>query len=705
MSMFIVRLFAHLPIILSVLAAGALGSCSFSEYAEWPAHGLDDQAQRFSPLDQIDRTTVSRLGLSWFHDLETDRGQEATPIVVDGVIYLISAYDVVQALDARNGKLLWSYDPQVRAASARGCCGPVSRGVAVYQGRVYVGALDGRLIALDAANGKPVWQTQTIDPAGPLAVNYTITGAPRVVKDMILIGNGGAEFGARGYVSAYDAATGKLRWRFYTVPGKPGVRDNAASDAALDKARASWAGEWWKYGGGGTAWDAIEFDPELNLVYFGTGNGSPWNHEMRSDGKGDNLFLSSIVAVDADTGQYRWHFQTTPADAWDYTATQNIVFADLEIGGRKRKVLMQAPKNGFFYVLDRATGEFLSGKPFVQVTWAKGLDPKTGRPIEQPGARYYRTGKPSFQFPSSGGGHNWPPMAYSPQTGLVYIPAQDVGMPYADNRAEKQVIGAYTSGVAMSGGGAMDEAARKALYAGMKGYLIAWDPVKQRAAWKVDQAAPFNGGVLATSGGLVFAGNTARKLVAYDASNGRKMWSFDAQTAVMAPPITYTIDGTQYVAVLAGWGGGWPLTGGVMALQAGNSVGPNRLLVFALDGKAKLPAFVPTPRSGDAIVTSMPTDAARIARGDALFGRYCLRCHGSGAVSAGAYPDLRLSPAVMSDAFAAVVLQGGLADNGMPSFAGKLSAADLDAIRTYLAKRSFEDFAPSSPLSKQRKPS
>lgn len=691
--------------IVSVAASLALGACGLTGGdTEWPLHGRDEQAQRYSPLEQIDRDTVGRLGLAWFHDLGTDRGQEATPIVIDGTIYFVSAYDVVQALDARDGTVRWTYDPQVRAASARGCCGPVSRGVAVRDGRVYLGALDGRLIALEAATGKPAWQVQTIDQANPLAVNYTITGAPRVVKDMILIGNGGAEFGARGYVSAYDAATGALRWRFYTVPGKPGVKDGAASDTALERARSSWAGEWWKYGGGGTAWDAIEYDPDLGLVYLGTGNGSPWNHQMRSAGKGDNLFLSSIVAVDADSGEYRWHFQTTPADAWDYTATQNIVLADLQIDGRKRKVLMQAPKNGFFYVLDRQTGEFLSGKPFVQVTWAKALDPRTGRPIEVPGARYYRTGQPSFQFPSSGGGHNWPPMAYSPQTGLVYIPAQDVGMPYADNRGEQQVIGAYTSGVAMTGGGAMDAAARKALYAGMKGYLIAWDPVKQRVAWKVNQAAPFNGGVLATGGGLVFAGNTARKLVAYDATSGRKLWSFDAQTGVMAPPITYTLDGRQYVAVLSGWGGGWPLTGGVMALQAGKSVGPNRLLVFALDGKAQLPAFTPPPSTGQAIVDAMPRDAAQVARGDALFGRYCLRCHGSGAVSAGAYPDLRLSPVIMTDALRAVVLDGALADNGMPSFAGKLTDADLAAVRSYIAKRSFEDFPPAATPSKENAP-
>ncbi|HWU02928.1 MAG TPA: PQQ-dependent dehydrogenase, methanol/ethanol family, partial [Novosphingobium sp.] len=538
-----------LPLALAALPLVTLAACTPRQApdVDWALNGGGAQAQHYSPLDQINGETVGRLGLAWHHDLDTDRGQEATPIEVGGVLYIVSAYDVVEALDARDGHVLWHYDPQVRAASARSCCGPVSRGVAVAGGRVFLGALDGRLIALDAAQGKVLWQVQTIDPANPLAVNYTITGAPRIVKGMVLIGNGGAEFGARGYVGAYDQASGRLRWRFYTVPGKPGVADHAASDPVLAQAGKSWAGQWWKYGGGGTVWDAIEYDPESDLVYLGTGNGSPWNHGMRSDGKGDNLFLSSIVALHADTGAYAWHFQETPGESWDYTAAQNLVMATLPVGGQQRQVIMQAPKNGFFYMLDRKTGRFLSGTPYVPVNWARGLDPVTGRPIENPAARYYRSGKPVFQFPSSGGGHNWPPMAFSPRTGLVYIPAQDVGMVYAPAGGEKQVIGAYTSGVGMAGGGGMDAAARRKLYAGMKGYLIAWDPVKGQARWRIDQRAPFNGGVLATGGGLVFAGTTAGQLVAHDDLTGRPRWSFAAQTGVLAAPITYRLDGRQYV--------------------------------------------------------------------------------------------------------------------------------------------------------------
>ncbi|MCW2369039.1 PQQ-dependent dehydrogenase, methanol/ethanol family [Sphingobium sp. B11D3D] len=657
---------------------------------EWPLHGHTETAQRFADLDQIDRETVSRLDLAWSFDLETDRGQEATPIMVDGVLYVVSAYDVVSAIDARTGKGLWTYDPEVRAASARSCCGPVSRGVAVAQGRVYVGALDGRLIALDAKSGKPVWETQTIDQSGPFAVNYTITGAPRFIKGNVVIGNGGAEFGVRGYVSAYDAATGKLAWRFYTVPGKPGTKDNAASDAVLAKAQGSWAGQWWRYGGGGTVWDAIEYDPALDLIYIGTGNGSPWNHQMRSDGKGDNLFLSSIVALRASTGDYVWHFQQVPGDAWDYTATQNIVLADMEIDGKPRKVLMQAPKNGFFYILDRATGEFLNATAYVPQNWAKSIDPKTGRPDIVPEARYYRTGKPHFQFPSSGGGHNWPPMAFSPRTGLVYIPAQDVGMPFGPNPQEAQVIGAYTSGVAMSGGGAMSAADRKALYDSMKARLIAWDPIARKPRWTSEEAAPFNGGVLATAGGLVFAGNAQGRLVAYDDESGKRLWSFEAQTGIVAPPISYRLDGVQYIAVMAGWGGGWPLTGGVMALKAGKTIGPNRLLVFKLDGAAKLPAFTPAEPLPFPDVVDKGTPA-QIAQGDGLFGRFCLRCHGSGAVSAGAYPDLRRTGLLGTKGFSQVVLGGALAEMGMPSFAGHLTPAQVDAIDAYLVRRSLED--------------
>jgi len=685
------RTFTALVALSTLLSPNVAGGSVHGATAEWPLHGNTEQATGYSPLDQISRATIRRLGLAWSLDLATDRGQEATPIMVGGVLYTISAYDVVRAVDARNGTLLWRFDPEVRAASARSCCGPVSRGVAVANGRVFLGALDGRLIALDARDGHMLWQTQTIDADNPLVENYSITGAPRVAKDLVIIGNGGAEFGARGYVGAYEAATGKLVWRFYTVPGKPGMRDNAASDGALAKIRHSWAGEWWKWGGGGTVWDAIVYDPELDLLYIGTGNGSPWNYGRRSNGKGDNLFLSSIVALRPETGEYVWHFQETPGESWDYTASQNIILADLDIGGRTRKVLMQAPKNGFFYVLDRATGAFISAAPYVPQNWAKSIDSASGRPTIDPAARFYATGQAHVQRPSSGGGHNWPPMAFSPKTKLVYIPAQDVAMPYA--AADEPIVhGAYSSGVAISGGGAMSKAAWQALYADMHAWLIAWDPVKQRAAWKREMAAPFNGGILATGGGLIFQGNAERKLVAYDERNGKPLWSFDAHTGIVAPPITYRLDGVQYIAVMAGWGGGWPLTGGIMALKAGNAVGPNRLLVFRLDGKAALPADPPRPNPP---LDPPPIEGSRASAdaGDRLYGRYCLRCHGSGAVSAGAYPDLRKTGFLAGPGFQEIVLGGVLVNEGMPRFTGKLSAAEVENIRHYLIRRANEDRA------------
>ncbi|HZD52745.1 MAG TPA: PQQ-dependent dehydrogenase, methanol/ethanol family, partial [Woeseiaceae bacterium] len=394
---------------------GARIEAADSEPGNWLSHGRTYREQRFSPLTQIDADNAARLGLAWYYDLDTNRGQEATPIVVDGIMFVSTAWSKVKALNAATGELLWAYDPEVAGEKAvETCCDVVNRGVAVWKGRVYVGTLDGRLIALDAATGKPVWSAQTTDPALP----YSITGAPRVFEDKVVIGNGGAEFGVRGYVSAFDAATGERAWRFYTVPGDP---SKPFESKAMERAAETWTGEWWKLGGGGTVWDSIVFDPALGLVYIGIGNGSPWNQSIRSPDGGDNLFLASIVALDVDTGEYVWHYQTTPGESWDYTATQPMILADLEIDGRERKVIMQAPKNGFFYVLDRETGELISAQPFATVTWASAIDPETGRPVENGQARYSGPA-PALVAPGPGGAHSWQPMAYYPQTGLVYIP-------------------------------------------------------------------------------------------------------------------------------------------------------------------------------------------------------------------------------------------------------------------------------------------
>lgn len=366
-----------------------------TEPGNWMSHGRTYDEQRYSPLDSINTQNVAQLGMAWTTKLDIDSGTEATPLVVDGVMYTTGAFSIVYALNAATGDMLWKYDPKVPAENlGQGCCGPVNRGVALWQGKVYVGSFDGRLIALDAVTGQPVWSVDTIINRSK---SYTITGAPRIVKGKVLIGNGGAEFGVRGYVTAYDAETGKQVWRFYTVPGDPAL---PAETPALARAMKTWDGDGWvKWGGGGTVWDSMAYDPQLDLLYVGTGNGSPWNYQFRSNGKGDNLYVSSILALRPDTGEYVWHYQVTPQDQWDFTATQHMILADIKIDGRVRKVIMQAPKNGFFYVLDRASGALLSANNFVPVNWASGIDLQTGRPIFTGAADYAKEPKvvqPSF---------------------------------------------------------------------------------------------------------------------------------------------------------------------------------------------------------------------------------------------------------------------------------------------------------------------
>ncbi|OYW92417.1 MAG: PQQ-dependent dehydrogenase, methanol/ethanol family, partial [Caulobacterales bacterium 32-67-6] len=526
--------------------------------AEWLSYGRSYSEQRFSPLTQINTESVGELGLAWSYEFDTDRGQEATPIVKDGVLYTTTAWSKVFAFDAATGALKWSYDPKVAGEKAfDACCDVVNRGVAVWGGKVYVGALDGRLIALDAETGAEAWSVQTTDTAKP----YTITGAPRVVKGKVLIGNGGAEYGVRGYLSAYDAETGALIWRFFTAPNPDGQPDGAASDAILaEKAAGTWFGEGWKAtGGGATVWDSMAYDPKLDLLYVGVGNGTPWNHEKRSDGKGDNLFVSSILALKPDTGQYVWHYQTTPGESWDYTATQHIILSELTIAGQTRQVLMQAPKNGFFYVLDRATGELISAEPYVPITWATGVDKATGRPIEAPGARYRDA--PSLQIPAPFGAHNWHPMAFNPQTGLVYIPAQVVPFAYVNDANYRHQPGAWNVGTDFLANALPDDAAQLAgLKAMVKGQLIAWDPVAQKARWTVEHPFFWNAGVLTTAGGLVFQGAAEGTFSAYDAATGAKLWSYETVNGVIAPPSTYEIDGEQYVALMVGYGGAGALS-------------------------------------------------------------------------------------------------------------------------------------------------
>jgi alcohol dehydrogenase (cytochrome c)/quinohemoprotein ethanol dehydrogenase len=670
-----------------VAVDGARIEAADSEPGNWLTHGRTYDEQRFSPLTDINADNAAKLGLAWYYDLDTKRGQEATPIVVDGQMFVSTAWSMVKALDAATGKLLWAYDPQVPGEKAVDvCCDVVNRGVAVWQGRVYVGTLDGRLVALDAANGSTVWSVQTTDPALP----YSITGAPRVFNDKVVIGNGGAEFGVRGYVSAYDANTGDLAWRFHTVPGDP---SKPFESKAMQDAAGTWKGEWWKMGGGGTVWDAIVFDPALGLVYIGVGNGSPWNQAIRSPGGGDNLFLSSIVALNADSGEYVWHYQTTPGETWDYTATQPLILADLEIEGKVRKVIMQAPKNGFFYVLDRETGEFISAKPFATVSWASGIDPETGRPIENPEARYSGPA-PSFVAPGPGGAHSWQPMAYNPQTGLVYIPVQDAAFPYfADNNYERTNLG-FNTGVDFNSASMPQIPEVKAQIMGsVKGFLLAWDPVAQAAAWRVEYPGPSNGGVLTSAGNLVIQGTAGGELVVYRADNGQKLWSTAAQTGVLAGPVSYKSGGEQYIAVAAGWGGVFSLAPGEIGLLSGRVGNVSRILAFKLGGGAELPPAAPLPE----LVFDPPELEANdetVARGKFLYHRHCVVCHGDAAVSGGLLPDLRASPTINdSQLFAAIVLDGVRGPLGMVSFAAELDSEDAETVRAYLVARAHESLS------------
>ena len=644
-----------------------------ADSANWLTYGRTYDEQRFSPLREVNDSTVARLGLVWSHELGTTRALEASPIVVDGIMYTTGSWSVVYAYDAATGRQLWTYDPKVDRTRVRNvCCDIVNRGVAVYKGLLYLGALDGRLIAIHATTGLPAWDVLTIDPAKP----YAITGAPRIAKGKVLIGNAGAEFGVRGYISAYDAASGKLAWRVYAVPGDPA---QPFESRALEVAAKTWHGEWWKNGGGGgTTWDPIVYDPELDQVYFGTGNGTAWYRDLRSPGGGDNLYLASILAVKMETGEQVWHYQVTPGDNWDFDATQPLVQATLTIAGAARKVVMQPSKNGFFYVIDRVTGKLISGTQFVDgVTWASGIDSVTGRPIETKVG--YDGMNPVLSSPDNSGAHNWNPIAMDPTRGLVFLGARgnslEIHAPDKDYKYDPT-----TSNLGKDG-----------LYAGplwgkffahkSKGELIAWNPVERKAAWRVELPSAQSGGTLATAGNLVMQGAADGIIRAFRSQDGTKLWEFNAGTGVMAPPVTYLAGGRQYVTVMVGWGGpsglvNWPTNGLTRP-------GYGRILTFALGGSAKL--TVPfyghtTPPTAVLPVTATPP---QLQLGGVLYNRYCLICHGVNVVS-GPTPDLRYSTAATHKQLASIVLDGARVQLGMPSFKDKLDTTQLALIQQYI---------------------
>jgi quinohemoprotein ethanol dehydrogenase len=635
--------------------------------ANWLQVGGGRDEQHFSALTQITAANVASMKPAWSFDYDTMRGQEGEPLVVDGVMYVSTAWSKVYALDAASGKQLWQYDPKVPgAAGFRGCCDVVNRGVAYYKGRVYVGTFDGRLAAIDARTGREVWAVNTVDQTKM----YTITGAPRIVKGKVIIGNGGAEYSVRGYVTAYDADTGRKIWRFYTVPGDPAKRDGEISDEPLERlARGTWFGnDYWKGGGGGTAWDSIVYDRDLDQLYVGVGNGSPHSHLKRSQGKGDNVFLASILALDPDTGKYLWHYQQVPGESWDYTSVQNMVLADLPIGGKDRKVLLHAPKNGFFYVIDRSTGRPISADAFVDdIRWAKGIDPKTWRPVDVPGSRY--TEHPFLNSPGPAGGHNFQPMAFSPATKLVYIPtSQNYWTFGADQPASHEQPDAKATDMPAA-----------------ENYLQAWDPIRRRTVWraKVTNARldVGGGGVLATAGNLVFQGRgeIIGEMMAFKADDGKLLWRYDMPNAVMAAPISYMVKGVQYVAVSTGAGG--PVTFGSNTPPRERQVG--RMVVFKLGGTAVLPS--PPPLAGPAHVPTEKFASAHIAEGEMLYTMNCGRCHGMGTRASNLLPDLRRSGA-NGDAgvWRQIVIDGALTDNGMVSFSDKLTPAQAESIRAWV---------------------
>jgi len=640
----------------------------------WPLNGGSDRGEHFSPLEEIHTGNVEQVGLDWSLDLPAPNGIAATPIVTGGVIYLSGPNSLTWAIDAGNGRILWSFDPQVKITEANDWTGRVNRGVAVWKDRVLVTVSDCRLIGLERATGKQLWSQLTCDPE----LGYSISDAPHVGGGKVFVGNAGSEKGTRirGYVSAYDAAGGDFLWRFYIVPSH---RPEENTSAAMKMAFASWSGDALeKFGGGGNNWNEMTYDPESDLLYFGTAGALPYVYEKRSPGGGDNLFTSSVVAVNAETGEYVWHYQTVPQDSWEYNATMNIVLADLELRGEQRKVLLIAPKNGFFYVIDRISGELLSANNFVKVNWATHIDMETGRPVLDPEGMYWKAppGTRVAVWPNMWGAHSAQPMAYHPAERLVFIPAvnvPDVVTWHGD--------GDFTDTLEL-----FDEIDGEPH---VPGKLIAWDPVTQSARWTVNHDVAFNGGVLATAGGLVFQGDANGRFSAYRASDGERLWSVETGTAITAAPVSYVQDGHQRVLVPVGAGSGMQFA--YPTFHAGReAVGPTRLLSFSLGGKATLPVASVTRR----MLPELPAqtaDAATIERGGALFQeRSCYGCHGKKAVArvGGTVPDLRYATQETHLQWNGIVIGGARSALGMPAF--EITAEEAQAIRAYVLSRAYE---------------
>ena len=667
---------AHFIVISLVLLTGGCDQLSLGESpnplgvqpldaSESHFHGLDQNETRHSPLVAINKSNVSELGLAWSTPLKSTRGLEATPIVKNGIMYVTSTWSRVFALNAKTGDIIWNYDPMVpREWAPKGCCDVVNRGVAVAGNQIFLGTFDGRLISLDAANGSLLWEINTIDRSKP----YTITGAPRIAGDKVLIGNGGADFGVRGYVSAYDMISGEMKWRFYTVPAGT---DGPHEHPELDLAARTWDPKSaWDFGGGGTVWDSMVYDPELDLVYVGTGNGSPWPNFVRSPAGGDNLFLSTILALDANSGKLVWYYQTTPGDSWDYTATQHMILADIEWEGQPRKVLFQAPKNGFFYLIDRITGELLAADKYVRTSWATHVDLETGRPKLSDTADYSEHA--SIVFPATLGGHNWHPMSYSPKTGLVYIPAQDAATYFSPKNISVLLETDHYPN--------LDQVVPDP-WVGFS-ILLGWNPINREVEWKHVYPNFANAGVLSTASDLVIQGDAEGFLNFYDAVTGKVLHRIQLGIGMIAPPITYMLDGEQYIAIAAGWGGAtFVLAEADIAARKYPNNG--KLLVLKLNGEM-VPEPSPLPREskrrgGSKYIELSDTEAL----GKSVYNIHCGGCHGWFSHS-GLLPDLKnLNEAKLKN-LKTIVLDGALVSLGMPSFKNKLSESDLAHLESYL---------------------
>jgi quinohemoprotein ethanol dehydrogenase len=688
-------------------AAGQVDAARLAHAAEeadqWLTTGRDAGGSYHSPLKDIDAGNVARLGFAWEYKLGTRRGLEATPIVVDGTLYVSGNFGRVYAVDAATGSERWRYDPEVNGQWGRyACCDAINRGVAVWQGRVYVGSLDGYLHAIDAATGRRIYKVDTLPERGPKHP-YTLSAAPVIAGDAIIVGSAGADFaGVRGYVAAFDRATGALRWRFYTVPRNP--HDGPQDQPHLAKAIATWDPQHrWEAGSGGTVWDGINYDPELKLVYVGTANGAPYS--IRADGRrgGDDLYAAAIVAIHAESGELAWYYQTTPGDHWDYDSTQKMILAELDLGHGPRKVLMQASKNGFYYVLDRASGELLSADPFAFVNWTKGIDRTTGRPLPSSAADYHRD--PKLVFPGNSGAHSWQPMSYDPVTGYTYIPVMEWPMVYIESEHLRAglVEGWFTVNAIVPE--IYDPAGLRSLYGNLpaiatldrglppatsRGFLRAFDVRNHKVAWEVQTATSWDSGVLSTAGGLVFQGDATGHLNVYASDSGRRLASVELGTGVLAAPMTYRAGGVQYVTVLAGYGANavnYPLGADTAAYRYDNE---GRIIALKIGGGAvPLPPAVrdepipqPPPREGT---------SAAVAHGEVLYSRYCGRCHTLGR---GILPDLRRLTVAKHQLFYDIVLNGALSANGMGRWDDVLTRADAEALHAYIVDESWKAYAP-----------